>query len=135
MAGASQAKDSGSLLKHVSMVHKSINSIMAATAKDGIFTAKVEFLLDEYKHKGNLPSAMGVYARMKRGVETKIPKMIATISSAPGKAPDLKKKVDHLVNIIMKEAGEEEKKEMKKAINVQAEGDTVSIEITPPEND
>merc|ERR1711933_522293 len=80
-------------------------------AKDGIFTEKVEFLVDEFANKGTPPSAMGISAKMEIGGEGKFPNMVVTISSESGKGPDVKGKVDHLVEVLLdKEQSDTERK-------------------------
>jgi len=131
--GALQLSRRHSVLAHMSKVHRKIDAIIAAAvAKD--FTTKIEFLVDAYADRGTPPSAMGIHVHMKVGEEESPPFVIAVnFAAKSGQGAKLKKKLEDIFEAALTAAPEEERGDIRKAVQFSAAGDDVALQVTPPD--
>jgi len=124
--------DNKSIVDHVSMVHGKISTILAA-ATGKSYDSSVELLIASIEEKGKeFPIAMSMEAKLKIGGDSKSPKILVIFGAKEGKAADLKAKLDTLFEDTLKSAPPEMVPEIKEAVSIKEDGDSVVVSVTPP---
>merc|ERR1711920_163867 len=127
--------DENSIVDHVSMVHGEISTILAA-ATGKSYDSSVELLIDSIKEKGNkFPVAMGMKAKLKIGGDGKWPKILLAFGAKSGKVADLKTKLNALFEDSLKSAPPSKVAEIKKAVTIKEDGDSVIVSVNPPKKE
>lgn len=125
--------DNKSIVDHVSMVHGKISTILAAATGKKSYDSSVELLIASIKDKGNeFPTAMSMKAKLKIGGDGKWPRILWIFGAKEGKAADLKAKFDTLFEDTLKSAPPKMVPEIKKALSIKEDGDSVVVSVTPP---
>jgi len=127
--------DENSIVDHVSMVHGKISTILAA-ASEKSYDSSVEMLLASIKDKGKtFPQKMGMKAKLKIGGDGKSPKVLVRFGAKSGKVADLKTKLNTLFEDGLKSAPPKKVAEIKKAVTMEEDGDSVIVTVVPPKKE
>jgi len=127
--------DENSIVDHVSMVHRKISIILAAASRKS-YDSSMELLIASIKEKGNtFPAAMSMNAKLKIGGDGKWPKILVEFGAKSGKGADLKTKLNTLFEDSLKSAPSNMVAEIKEAVTIKENGDSVIVSVTPPKSE
>lgn len=93
-------------------------------------------MVDSITEKGNkFPVAMGIKAKLKVGGDGKWPLVSMIFGAQKGKGADLKTKLDTLFEDSLKTAPPSKVDEIKKAVTIKQDDDTVVVSVKPPKKE